>query len=77
VVQQAAEAAAGREAASGVADGITADDLAEALDVELSTTVGLLSPANVKAYVRSIPSDSHPVDVRTSIGRRGLYVRSA
>jgi SpoVK/Ycf46/Vps4 family AAA+-type ATPase len=77
VVRQAAEAAAGREVESGISEGITAEDLAEALDGELSSTARLLSPANVKAYVRSIPSDSHPVDVRTSLGRRGLYMRSA
>jgi proteasome-associated ATPase len=77
VVRQAAEAAAAREVESGRADGITGEDLAEALDGELSSVARLLSPANVKAYVRSIPSDSHPVDVRTTLGRRGLHVRSA
>jgi proteasome-associated ATPase len=77
VVRQAAEAAAAREVESGRADGVTAEDLTEALDGELSSVARLLSPANVKAYVRSISNDSHPVDVRTTLGRRGLFVRSA
>jgi proteasome-associated ATPase len=76
VVGQAATAAAWREAQSGQADGITAGDLAEALGRELTTTAGLLTPANVKAYVRSIPQDSHPVDVRLAAGRTGVLMQN-
>jgi proteasome-associated ATPase len=77
VVQQAALAAAVRAAAGGPDCGVTADDLAAALDSEIASTAALLAPANVKAYVRSIPEDSHPVAVRLAAARRGSYLRSA
>ena len=60
VVRHAAEAAAVREAEIGDASGVTREDLAGCLDQELLSTAALLSPANVKSYVQTIPHDAHP-----------------
>jgi proteasome-associated ATPase len=63
VVARAAEAAGYREPETKIAEAITIDDLATSLDNELSAAVELLSPSNVKAYIRTIPQDGHPVEV--------------
>jgi proteasome-associated ATPase len=75
LVRRASREAAVREAESGRAGGLSATDLAQALDAELLGITSLLSPMNVKSYVRSIPHDAHPVDVRTTTSGRGAYVR--
>ena len=75
LVRRASRDAAVREADSGAQDGIRAADLAHSLDEELRGITSLLSPLNVKSYVRSIPHDGHPVDVRSTMGPRGAYVR--
>ncbi len=73
IVRRSAAAAADREAQSGVEDAIRFDDLAESLEAELLAAASLLSPANLKSYIQSIPHDAIPVDVRMpSAGRGGI-----
>jgi proteasome-associated ATPase len=77
VVRVAAEEAADREAQTGAA-GVTEDDLAAALDRELSGAARLLSPGNVRGYVPRLPQDMDPVAVEV-IARAGTasYARTA
>ncbi len=63
IVRRAAQQAARREILTGRADSVTGEDLTESLDQELTSTAKLLSPANVKAYVQTVPQDAHPVEV--------------
>jgi proteasome-associated ATPase len=78
VVRVAAEAAADREARTGVG-GVTEDDLTQALDRELRGVTGLLSPANVRGYVTRLPQDVDPVAVEVLARGPALatYVRGA
>jgi proteasome-associated ATPase len=62
VVRSAAEEAADREAQTG-AGGVTEEDLVVALDRELRSAASLLSPANVRGYVRRLPQDVDAVSV--------------
>jgi proteasome-associated ATPase len=77
VVRQASEEAAVREVETGQPTCVTADDLMLSLERELASTVALLSPANVKAYVHTIPYDAHPVEVTARVPRKGRYLRTA
>jgi proteasome-associated ATPase len=76
VVLRAAEAAAYREPDTKIMEAITADDLAASLDGELLGLVGLLSPANVKAYITSVPQDAHAVEVLSQSSFGSAYVRA-
>ncbi len=76
VVRRAAEAAGYREPDTATPQAITADDLVASLDDELLSTAGLLSPANVKSYVASLPQDAHPVEVRPLTSTGATYVRA-
>jgi proteasome-associated ATPase len=70
-VALAGEAAAIRELEGGET-GIAAADLTRTLDLQLHSTAALLTPSNVKAYIRTIPQDSHPVAViAAGSGSRG------
>jgi proteasome-associated ATPase len=75
IVRRASQAAASREADSGRSSGIVGDDLACSLEAELESTARLLSPANVKNYVLSIPQDAHPVEVTPAHFGQRRYVR--
>lgn len=63
VVRVAAEEAAAREVQAGGAGGITDEDLFDALHEELHATTRLLTAANVKSYVASLPRDAPAVAV--------------
>lgn len=76
VVLRAAEAAGYREPDTKIREMITGEDLTASLDGELSSLVGLLSPANVKAYITSIPQDAHPVEVSSQTTFGSTYVRA-
>ena len=77
VVRRASEAAAYREPETKIHESITADDLNTSLDSELLELMALLSPANVKAYIASIPQDAHPVEVVSQASFGSAYVRAA
>jgi proteasome-associated ATPase len=62
VVRTAAEETADREARGG-AGGVGEDDLVAALDREMRSSAGLLSPGNVRGYVTRLPQDRDPVGV--------------
>jgi SpoVK/Ycf46/Vps4 family AAA+-type ATPase len=64
---EAAKSAARRESRGGEG-GITTDDLAVAFEAQLASVVALLTAANVKSYVTTLPRDSHPVDIVTQLG---------
>ena len=60
---------------SGQTDAVTLEDLTVCLERELVGTAALLSPANVKSYVLSVPQDAIPVEVTYQAGRNQGYVR--
>ncbi len=62
LVRMAAEEAAEREMVHGQG-GITEADLMNALDRELRSLAGLLSPGNVRNYTTRLPQDVDPVTV--------------
>ncbi len=76
IVRRAAEAAAVRQVETGDEQVVMADDLTLSLDEELTSTAGLLGPANVKSYIASIPQDAHPVEVRTVPTVGSTYLRN-
>ena len=77
VVRRAAEGAAVRQVETGNEQAVMADDLTVSLDEELTSTAGLLAPANVKSYIASIPQDAHAVEVRLVPTVGSTYVRNS
>jgi proteasome-associated ATPase len=62
VVRTAAETAADREARTGQS-GVTEGDLTTALEQELRSMTGMLTPANIRGYIPRLPQDIDPVGV--------------
>ncbi|NND97839.1 MAG: AAA family ATPase [Pirellulaceae bacterium] len=62
VVTMAAQHAAVREAETGQ-EGVTEEDLLFVLNGELTAAVSLLTAANIKNYVATIPKESQPIAV--------------
>ncbi len=77
VINVAARNAALRETETGER-GIRAGDLATALDSQLRSIVGLLTPLNVKSYAVSLPRDAQPIDVEVALNGSSTasFVRS-
>ena len=75
VVNVAARGAALRETESGTR-GIRSDDLSSALDAEFQSVVRMLTPGNVKYYVRSIPRDAQTINVEPMPRGVAPFIRS-
>ena len=74
-VHAAAQHAAVREVETGQ-EGLTEDDLAQALHAELASAVSLLAPGNVKSYVRSIPQHVQPIAIDPVLTSSPKYIRA-
>lgn len=64
IVKVASQKAAIREAETGQ-EGLMEQDLASALESEMSAAVSVLAPSNVKNYVPEVPQEAQPIAVNS------------